>query len=282
MLSPNLLIALCSLAAVLVGKTSAFQNSIGMCKQNAFLPQTADSGRTSLSVSSTAMNDSINDTMNEYNFMKKYQESLLLGPPHDQSTLTTTSQHEIPPPPITITAIPEPATSTTIGSQQQQKQQVHSITSMQELISVMNGQRNLHDDQLTVIKFYADYCKLCQRAGIQMKRLVTEFPTVDFTKIEQNTLTAPAADTLRALGVTKFPWVQIYRHGNCVASFSTGPSHMFMKRVRDTVTMCLERSPEAWQEFEQEFASNMAENAATRQKLMAYLDSSHPQSNMGA
>jgi hypothetical protein len=155
--------------------------------------------------------------------------------------------------------------------------QVHPISSMKELLAIMNGKLHVdrsdttnYDNQLTVIKYYADYCKLCQRASIQMKRLVNEFPTtVKFAKVEQATLTEPTIDTLHALGVTKFPFIQIYRHGQCVASFSTGPSHMFRKRVLDTVRLCLERSPDNWQDFYNEFATPIQENANTRQRLLA-------------
>jgi Thioredoxin len=256
------LLALCALFAP-IGKTCAFQTSVNIGKPNPFFRTTNAGNAVSVSSSTMMTTDLINDTTIEHNPMKSYQDSLVFGETHDQSTAAF-------PPPNSTAAKPAPPRSTVADSQQQQ-QVVHPISSMEELLSIMDGHRNQAKDQLTVIKYYADYCKLCQRAGIQMKRLVTEFPTVDFTKIEQKALTQPSADTLRALGVTKFPWIQIYRGGQCVASFSTGPSHMFMKRVRDTVTLCLERSPEAWQEFGNEFATPMEENAATRQRLRTEL-----------
>jgi hypothetical protein len=240
-----------------------------------------------LSTSMTA--DSItNYTRIDYNNIIKET-----NPDHNvvKTTMTTSFQQQRHNQSLPFEATPSPSASplmkttpftasdTTISPPQrqhhQQQQQVHPISSMDELLAIMNGKLHPDDDtteinnQLIVIKYYADYCKLCQRASMQMKRLVTEFPTtVRFAKIEQAKLTPPSGDTLRKLGVTKFPFIQIYRHGQCVASFSTGPSHMFRKRVQDTVKLCLERSPDAWQSFYEEFATPIQENANIRERLL--------------
>lgn len=190
------------------------------------------------------------------------------------------------------------------------------ITSIDQLLDVMddskkslvgNNDDDDDDDKLVVIKYYASYCKICQRAGIQFKKIATEYPNnkVQFAKIEASVLggsssggnggnknriiqqhhtvssstTAPtdgsttattaasSADTLRSLGVTKFPFVQIYRKGLCVASFSTGPSHLFVKKVRDTIDLCLERTPDVWDSYANEFCDEIQSNQRARHAL---------------
>ena len=158
--------------------------------------------------------------------------------------------------------------------QQQAQNTITKLTSMEELLDVMDGKKTTattttsKDNQFTVIKYYADYCRLCQRASIQLKKLSNEYPNVDFVKIEQATLPKPSADTLRALGVTKFPFIQIYSaEGKLVASFSTGPSHMFMKKVRDTIQLCLDRSTEEWNDFLTEFDIPIQDNINIRNQF---------------
>jgi thiol-disulfide isomerase/thioredoxin len=208
--------------------------------------------------------------------------------------------------------------------------QVTTITSIDQLLTVMddgndysssnNKNNNNNDDdnddsisssndRFVVIKYYASYCKICQRAGIQLKKIATEYPPtiVQFAKIEASVLgsissgtshdrqppppqqqqhqsvpatttsstsTSTSADVLRTLGVTKFPFVQIYRNGFCVASFSTGPSHLFVKRVRDTINLCLERTPDIWTEYRAEFDDEIQSNRKARQSLQQQQHSS--------
>lgn len=152
------------------------------------------------------------------------------------------------------------------GTPTESVSKAHAITileSTEALTEFMNGSGG---DELTVIKYHAHYCKICQRAGIQLKKVASEFPDVRFGKVESMVF-PDSANTLRSLGVSKFPFVQIYRHGECVASFSTGPSHMFVKRVRDTIGDCQRRSPEEWQHFTTEFANEIASNHEARQAL---------------
>jgi len=121
--------------------------------------------------------------------------------------------------------------------------------------------------EFVVVKYYAHYCKICQRAGMQFKKIATEYPDISFGKVESMVL-PDSANTLRSLGVSKFPFVQIYRKGQCVASFSTGPSHLFVKKVRDTIDSCLKRSPEEWNAFLSEFSSEIESNRQARETLL--------------
>lgn len=152
---------------------------------------------------------------------------------------------------------------------------VQIITSVPELLTSMQGGDDSSSKDLTIIKYHASYCKVCQRSGIQYKKLATEYPDVHFAKVEHQVLPHPTP-MLKSLGVTKFPFIQFYRHGKCVASFSTGPSHLFVKMVRDTLQACRKRTDEEWQAFEEQFSKEIQDNIHAR-KALQNLESIQPQ-----
>ena len=141
---------------------------------------------------------------------------------------------------------------------------VHSFSTPALYLDALDD--NEHDDELLVVKYYATYCKVCQRASINYKKIATDRrdQPVRFAKLECSRL---HADILRELGLSKFPFIQVFRHGACVASFSTGPSHMFNGKVRDTVDMCLARSDDEWHAFEKQFSAEIQANRDAREKL---------------
>jgi len=159
------------------------------------------------------------------------------------------------------------------------------VESVEDLLAVMDGKEisgeatggNNDDDDnnddtephdgLTLVLFHAHYCKICQRATMQLTKAAREYPSVRFARVEARVFPEPAADHLRTLGVSKFPFVQLYRGGDCVASFSTGPTHMFMRKVRDTLGLCLERDEACWESFSSEFSAEIASNRGAREAL---------------
>lgn len=63
---------------------------------------------------------------------------------------------------------------------------------------------------------------------------------------------------IEQLGVKKFPFLQIYRNRECVASFGTGPAHNFQSIVGDTIEQKLNMSVEQWEQFRTEFQSEIS------------------------
>lgn len=214
--------------------------------------------------------------------------ALIQGPAH-AAALENAKQHSnsnrpsmeerSEPQPLTL---PTQATST-----QKRKTKTTAVTarkgpvaiaeSMEEILDLMDGsdtcgvvEENGNDAPgatMTLILFHAHYCKICQRATMQLSKAAREYPSVGFARIEARVFPEPVADNLRTLGVSKFPFVQIYRGGNCVASFSTGPTHMFMRKVRNTLNLCLERDEDCWEAFSNDFATEIDANQDARRKL---------------
>jgi thioredoxin-like negative regulator of GroEL len=148
---------------------------------------------------------------------------------------------------------------------------------MEELLAMMDGSdsdcndENKSETSLTLVLFHAHYCKICQRATMQLTRAAREYPSVNFGKVEARVFPEPASDNLRSLGISKFPFVQIFRKGACVASFSTGPTHMFLRKVRDTLDLCLERDEDCWGSFTTDFATEIESNRDARSNLQPEL-----------
>jgi len=166
-----------------------------------------------------------------------------------------------------------PATKTTTKTTRiTQKGPVAIVESMEELLALMegrdiSGQAASDKNRLTLVLFHAHYCKICQRATMQMGKAAKEYPSVNFARVEAKVFPEPAADNLRTLGVAKFPFIQIYRRGACVASFSTGPTHMFMRKIRGTLDLSLERDEDCWEAFATDFATEIEANKDARRKL---------------
>jgi thiol-disulfide isomerase/thioredoxin len=156
--------------------------------------------------------------------------------------------------------------------------------SMEELLAMMDGsvdddiddsscndEENENGTALTLVLFHAHYCKICQRATMQLNRAAREYPPVKFGKVEARVVPEPASENLRNLGISKFPFIQIFRKGDCVASFSTGPTHLFLRKVRDTLDLCLERDGDCWEAFVTDFATEIESNRDARRKFQPEL-----------
>jgi len=145
--------------------------------------------------------------------------------------------------------------SVATSSQQQQQTGVTELTTKREFLSFIDN-INLHNNdnnrnnEFQMIKYYASYCKVCQRIKPLYKRIANSeiAANVSFGSVEVSVI--GDTPTLETLGLTKLPFIQIYQNKKCVASFSTGgQTYTFKKQIKSTLSSCKERSPEEWHEF---------------------------------
>jgi thiol-disulfide isomerase/thioredoxin len=122
--------------------------------------------------------------------------------------------------------------------------------------------------ELVVVHYHANYCKTCQRAGIKLNKLARDFAKISFAKAEVQLFLPTPSQTLNSLGVSRFPFVQIYRRGVRVASFSTGPSHLFEGKVCKALLDCLNRSDEQWSALATQNYQDIQENLQARRQLL--------------
>ena len=92
--------------------------------------------------------------------------------------------------------------------------------------------------------------QLAQRMERRGTSVPLSFITVEIT----------ANEIIRStLGIKKFPFVQMYRNAECVASFGTGPAHNFQKSVGGTLDDKLAMTEEEWEKFRSDFKNEIAE-----------------------
>lgn len=136
---------------------------------------------------------------------------------------------------------------------------VQTLDSSRAMLSAIETAR---ENQLVVVFFHAHYCKLCQRSNIQYRKVAHRHHEIRFTRLETSHLTSPQ---LRDLGVSKLPWVQIYRNAICVASFGTQKE--LERCLTDTIISCQERTIPQWMQFMSDFEKEISENKRARTLL---------------
>jgi len=196
-----------------------------------------------------------------------------------RGSLQAATVHENEPVPCpgindTVTAMPTKSTSSSRSTAPLQVQTIETplafLDRLDDQAATATNDAQSQQSKFVVVEYFASYCKLCQRAGMIFKKIAMENSAkpVSFHKLEASRL---PSDTLRTLGVTKFPYIQIFYRGDCVASFSTGASHVFGPRVRDTIDLCLARSDEEWQDFGRDFGKEIQENRDARRRVQVSL-----------
>ena len=93
---------------------------------------------------------------------------------------------------------------------------VHNFATLLDCLEFLDNIPETHDESLVVVKYYASYCRICKRASISYKKIaMDESYAADFhfTRVEAGRL---SGERLKTLGLTKFPFVQIFRKGMCV------------------------------------------------------------------
>lgn len=139
---------------------------------------------------------------------------------------------------------------------------VHTFTSLVECLDAMD---NVGDGpEYTVVLYFAHYCKLCHQANIPYKRMAYQASPneIRFTRLETSILTTSQYEML---GISRVPFIQIYRHGVCVASFST--KWQLHQKLTDTLEVCKSRSTSDWYGFMRLFEREIDENKLVRRRL---------------
>eukprot|EP00586_Coscinodiscus_wailesii_P007457 CAMPEP_0172493080 /NCGR_PEP_ID=MMETSP1066-20121228/24415_1 /TAXON_ID=671091 /ORGANISM="Coscinodiscus wailesii, Strain CCMP2513" /LENGTH=246 /DNA_ID=CAMNT_0013263053 /DNA_START=99 /DNA_END=839 /DNA_ORIENTATION=+ len=149
--------------------------------------------------------------------------------------------------------------------------QITTVTCANDLLDFLS-----EDDRVCVVKFHANWCKICKRVGVKFRRfahqecdkvtedgILVKKGRVRFADVEVSV----NKELCEILEVKKFPFIQIYRNGDKIAAFSTGPPHNFKAKVEKTVLDKLAMSDEEHEAFGQQFSSQIADARAALDKL---------------
>lgn len=133
---------------------------------------------------------------------------------------------------------------------------VHSIEDF------LDSVENTEENELVIVKFHAKWCKVCARAAIKYRKMANKYasPTID-TPVPIKFISVEATANpkiIEQVGIKLFPYIQIYRNRECVASFRTGPAHNFQRMVGDTVEQKLNTEVSEWNAFSSEFKNEIS------------------------
>jgi len=115
-------------------------------------------------------------------------------------------------------------------------------------------------DGLVVIKYHAKFCTVCARVIIRFKKMAhnlnnQENPVpIIFAGVELT----ENAKIFSTLGIKKFPFLQIYRNTECIASFGTGPAHNFKRAAGGTIKDRLATTDAEWEKIRSDLSEEIA------------------------
>jgi thiol-disulfide isomerase/thioredoxin len=126
---------------------------------------------------------------------------------------------------------------------------IQSLTSLDAFCDYVN---DAPVDSLVAVKFYGKSCPLCKRVALKYKKIARFYAKapIRFAEIEK-TVHSQLFDTLE---ITTFPYLQIYRNGQCIASHGTESETMFERIVNDTIQNFLMMQSDHWESFLTSFA----------------------------
>lgn len=122
--------------------------------------------------------------------------------------------------------------------------QIDSLPSLEGFLDYVDG---APQDSLVVVKFYGKSCPLCKRVALKYKKLARYYSTAPIQFAEVDKTVHP--DLFETLAVTTFPYIQIYRNGQCVASHGTQTAQMFERIINDSIYNFLTMQSEQWDSF---------------------------------
>jgi thiol-disulfide isomerase/thioredoxin len=147
-----------------------------------------------------------------------------------------------------------------------------SVTSHTNAMDLLDQIDTAPPNDLTVVLFFAHYCKTCQRAIVPFKQLANDSESsVRFVRFETSSL---SPKQFFSLGIDRVPFLQIYRNGICVASFSatektsrTSRKMVLRPRLLENIEACRRRSMTEWSAFRDKYDAEIEANKLARAKI---------------
>ncbi|KAG7336494.1 thioredoxin [Nitzschia inconspicua] len=154
-----------------------------------------------------------------------------------------------------------------------------SIESAEDYLNFLKEGENDPEERLAVVKFYADWCKSCQKFGQQFTRIGREIGDLEEVILNQDDDEEASivrkgeirmgeiewsgnSDLCKALGVTKLPAVHIYSSkGRLVDAFRCGPNKfpLFLDKLDNYLSM---------DSAELDFEADMVEGSRLSESVM--------------
>ncbi len=147
-----------------------------------------------------------------------------------------------------------------------------SVKTHTNAMDLLNQIDTAPPNDLTIVLFFAHYCKTCQRAFAPYKQLANDATQgLHFCRLETSAL-SPKQFT--SMGIDRVPFLQIYRNGICVASFSatqkitpTSSKIVLKQRLSEQIDACQRRSLMEWSTFRDQHDKEIEANKAARLQI---------------
>ncbi|KAL3909748.1 MAG: hypothetical protein SGILL_007963 [Bacillariaceae sp.] len=162
--------------------------------------------------------------------------------------------------------------------------QLVNIESAEDFKAFLEEGQDDPEERIAVLKFYAPWCKLCQRFGEQYKRIAREIGDLEEVALNDETGEEEASvirtgelrmgevdysansELCKSLGVTKLPAVQVYSSkGRLVDSMRCGPTKL--PALLDKLDMYLSMDP-----AEVDFEADMFEGSRLGDNVLDALE----------
>jgi len=170
----------------------------------------------------------------------------------------------------------------------QQRSFQTSVTTHTNAIDFLDQIDTAPPNDLTVVLFFAHYCKTCHRTIVPFKQLANNYKSlslssVRFTRFETSVL---SPKQFQSLGIDRVPFLQIYRNGICVSSFSatqktgrTSRKIVLRPRVLEHIDACQRRSLTDWLAFRDRHDAEIEANKAARARIREASDTANGNAN---
>ena len=141
-------------------------------------------------------------------------------------------------------------------------QRILGLESLHEFLAYID---EAPKDSLSVVKFYAKTCPLCRKIDVKYKKMALFYQTAPIRFAQVDKRIHP--ELCNTLGVDRFPFIQIYRNGQCVASHGVDSDRQFGPLVHDTIQNELAMRNSDWDAFLTAFAEPIRQQTETLQRL---------------
>lgn len=164
-----------------------------------------------------------------------------------------------------------------------------SVTTHINAIDFLDQIDTAPPNDLTVVLFFAHYCKTCHRTIVPFKQLANNYLSLSSSHPSQSSVRFVRFETsvlspkqFLSLGIDRVPFLQIYRNGICVSSFSatqktsrTSRKIVLRPRVLEHIDACQRRSLTDWLAFRDQHDAEIEANKAARARIREASDAAN-------
>jgi Thioredoxin len=154
------------------------------------------------------------------------------------------------------------------------------IQTLESVSNFLNYIDHAPRNSLAVVEFYGTNCPMCKRVSLKYKKIAKTYSPYGVMFAEMANHHHAASQNkhiMDVLNIRKFPFLHVYRNGQCVAAHGTESSATFEAIVTDTIERELSMSEQDWDEFLSAFSRHIQQGTDQIHQLRQELLTSQQQ-----